>query len=361
MREAEACTTAPPPPERPKFQFTLRTLLLMFVVLASSLAVFGAWGILAFGVVSVLAIWLHFNGAWRPLAGCLFIPICLMCIATWPAVDAAKESGKRAWCSNNIKQIALALLSYESSHGTFPPAYVADKDGKPMHSWRVLILPDMDMNGYYRLYNFNEPWDGPTNKRLLTSHPEFYACPSDGVYYTSGVRQANYFAVIGPNAAWAGDKPKKLTDFGDEARNTILVVEARNSGVAWSEPKDIRLDAVGEKDADSHALAISSNHGVRSNFFFTYDDVPCAHAAMADGSVRFLPPGSLTPENLPKLLQIGGCRQVDLEVIANSYAEHRRLNWPNIAALAVWLISVIALLARAVRSRRPNLKESKSP
>ncbi len=45
---------------------------------------------------------------------------------------------------NNLKQISLALLNYENRYGTFPPAYVADKNGRPMHSSRVLILPCLE-------------------------------------------------------------------------------------------------------------------------------------------------------------------------------------------------------------------------
>ena len=66
---------AEPKPERPKFQFTLRTLLLLFVVLGSSLAVFGTWGIGAFGLVVGLATYLHHAESYRPL-GCLLVVLC---------------------------------------------------------------------------------------------------------------------------------------------------------------------------------------------------------------------------------------------------------------------------------------------
>ena len=57
MSEPEPQPTVPPP--RPPFQFSLRTLLLLFVVLGSSLAVFGAWGIVVFGLVVGLAVYIH--------------------------------------------------------------------------------------------------------------------------------------------------------------------------------------------------------------------------------------------------------------------------------------------------------------
>jgi hypothetical protein len=73
---------------------------------------------------------------------------------------------------------------------------------------------------------------------------------------------------------------------------------------------------------------------------------------MADGSVRFLPPAALLPENLPKILRIGGCKQEDLNRLEASYVETRHPKWRNIAALAVWLVAVAALLTKAVRRRK---------
>jgi len=74
--------------------------------------------------------------------------------------------------------------------------------------------------------------------------------------------------------------------------------------------------------------------------------------AMADGSVHYLPPSSLSTENLRKILQIGGYKGGATGSGDLVYDEGRRLNWPNIAALAVWVLSVGALLFRAVRSRK---------
>ena len=56
----------------------------------------------------------------------------------------AREAARRSQCKGNLKQIGLALLNYHDTFGCFPPAYIADADGKPMHSWRVLILPYID-------------------------------------------------------------------------------------------------------------------------------------------------------------------------------------------------------------------------
>ena len=85
---------AVPEPERPGFQYSLTTLLLLFVVLGSSLAVFGAWGIVVFALTVGLAIYLH--QGW-PLAYLALVVLCLMCLlCLLPAVQAAREPARRA-------------------------------------------------------------------------------------------------------------------------------------------------------------------------------------------------------------------------------------------------------------------------
>src|SRR5579863_9248252 len=95
-----------------------------------------------------------------------------------PATQQAREAARRSQCKNNLKQIGLALHNYHDAFGSFPPAFVADANGKPMHSWRVLILPYLDQLPLYKEYNFSEPWDGPNNSRLLNRMPPAFSCPS---------------------------------------------------------------------------------------------------------------------------------------------------------------------------------------
>src|SRR4029453_12945484 len=69
-----------------------------------------------------------------------------------PAVQQAREAARRTQCKNNLKQIGLALHNYADVYGSFPPAYIADETDKPMHSWRVLILPFLDQDQLYKEY-----------------------------------------------------------------------------------------------------------------------------------------------------------------------------------------------------------------
>src|SRR5687767_6993146 len=125
-----------------------------------------------------------------------------------PAVQAAREASRRMQCSNNLKQIALALHNYHDVHKTFPPAYIPDADGKPMHSWRVLILPYIEQQPLFTQYDFNEPWNGPNNSRLANISIPVYHCPSE----PPGSTTAAYLAISGPGSIFDNEKGSYMGD-----------------------------------------------------------------------------------------------------------------------------------------------------
>jgi type II secretory pathway pseudopilin PulG len=168
-----------------------------------------------------------------------------------PAVQSAREAGRRTQCLNNLRQIDLALQNYHSAYGSFPPAYVADENGKPMHSWRVLILPFLDAQSVYDQYDFSEPWDGPNNSRLLALMPPVYACPS---HPNTGSYTTSYAAVFGENSVFRGAAPTTFTDVTDGIDNTVMVGEAANANIPWMKPQDVDVtvhSSLGDRDGFS--------------------------------------------------------------------------------------------------------------
>ena len=202
-------------------QFRLSTLFLLFVVLWSSLAVFGGGGIVVFIIVVLTAVSIV-----RPVYFLVLFGFLLLLGLLLPAISCAREAARRCACTNNIRQIALALLNYRQANGCFPPAYIVDKNGRPAHSWRVLILPYLEGQTLYQQYNFNEPWDGPNNKKLLAGRPPMcFVCPSDGNIRISGTACTSYAAVVGADAAWPGKTSGKPT--GDPSQTILLVEDCR--------------------------------------------------------------------------------------------------------------------------------------
>ncbi len=139
-------------------------------------------------------------------------------------------------CRNNLQVLAIAMHNYHDTYKSFPPAYVADDEGTPMHSWRVLLLPFMGRLDLYEQYDFNEPWDGTNNSQLFSMIPPEFRCPDDMV---SQADETSYAMVVGPGFLGDGDNATGISDIKDGTSNTIMFVEAHGSGIAWTEPRDL--------------------------------------------------------------------------------------------------------------------------
>lgn len=163
-------------------------------------------------------------------------------------------------CQNNLRLIAFALQSYQRDHGCLPPAIVTDGQGKPMHSWRVLILPYLDQSTLYNSYNFQEPWDGPSNRQLIEGMPRCYVCPK-GSQSRFAKFQTSYFAIVGPGLIFPGpDQSASLDAIPDGAAGTFLVVESQSLPVVWTEPRDLDLSRMSLRVNDPDLPSISGQH-----------------------------------------------------------------------------------------------------
>lgn len=167
------------------------------------------------------------------------------------------EAARRAQCFNNLKQIQLALQDYHQLYGVFPPAYVADASGRPMHSWRVLILPLLDRADLYGQYDFAEPWDGPHNIKLLDRMPVVYACPSRPPGPTS---ITSYLAIGGPGTMFPGTEPVRIADVTDGLENTLVMAEVSNLAIPWTAPVDLDGRTMSLRVKDPARQGISSQH-----------------------------------------------------------------------------------------------------
>jgi len=212
----------------------------------------------------------------------------------WQAVRTEGLALQRTSCNCNLKLIGLALHNYHDAYGSFPPAYVADAEGRPMHSWRVLILPFVDCNDLYKEYNFEEPWDSPGNIALLNKRPSVFDCVSRdessvratpvvaamGLLACSGgmIRPGittSYAAVMAPDGVFRGSEPVSISEITDGLSNTLVIGEVSGAQIPWTKPEDIdirRHPQIG--DAMGFSNGLEPKYGV---FFL-----------VADGSVRRL-------------------------------------------------------------------------
>ncbi len=210
-----------------------------------------------------------------------------LCIALVDIVLAAREAARRSQCKNNLKQIGLALHNYHDTYNCFPPAVTYGPDGKPWHSWRVLLVPFLEASPFWSQYKLDEPWNGPSNSQLATRFRNgasfIYRCPTD---VETGSQNASYFAVIGENTMWPPRDVASLDDATDPMYDTPFVVEVSHSGVHWMEPRDLQLDAMSFEINASKGVGIRCRHGT-SNFILS-DTRAGAHVMMVDGAVQFL-------------------------------------------------------------------------
>jgi hypothetical protein len=174
---------------------------------------------------------------WAVLAGAVLVVI----MSLLPLVDTGSRTAvHRVQCLNNLRQCALALLNYEATFGHFPAAASSAKEGEPLHSWRVDILPFIEQKSLYDKYDFDRPWDSPENERVAKTMPSVFHCPSDT---KADPAETNYVMITGPGTI--GNVPNKgvrVRDITDGTSNTLLLIEVANSGIPWSEPRDITVD-----------------------------------------------------------------------------------------------------------------------
>jgi RNA polymerase sigma factor (sigma-70 family) len=193
------------------------------------------------------------------------------------------EDAARQRSLNNLKQLALAMHNYVSEFGQFPPAAVYSKDGKPLLSWRVLLLPYLDQRELYDQFKLDEPWDGPTNKKLLAKMPEIFSfVPAKD----KPTQDTIYQVFTGAGTIFPTPKASKIGDITDGTSNTILIVEAADP-VPWTKPADLPFDP---------KKPLPKLGGVSKNGFQT---------AFADGAVRFLKQ-TIAAETMRKLITANG-------------------------------------------------------
>lgn len=180
--------------------------------------------------------------------------------------NSAREVARCTDCLNQLKQIGLALTSYESTYGRFPPPYVTDAQGKPLYSWRVLILPYLEEQRLHAQWRMDEPWDSPHNQSL--PEPYSYKCPTARRNRQPGSPPyTDFLAVVGPGMAWEEGKRLSLADFVDAQGNTVMVVEVRGSQIHWAEPVDFDGTASLKINARP-GLSIGSHHSGGANVLF---------------------------------------------------------------------------------------------
>jgi RNA polymerase sigma factor (sigma-70 family) len=204
--------------------------------------------------------------------------------ADQPKKDSDKKSNSasaRQRSANNLKPIGIAMHNYHDNFGRFPAHAIYSKDGKPLLSWRVMILPFIEENDLYKQFKLDEPWDSENNKKLLDQMPVIYA-PLGGE--TKDKHSTFYQVFVGKGTIFdPAEKKVTWASITDGSSNTLFAAEA-GEAVPWTKPDDLVFDP---------DKALPALGGMFKGGF---------HVLMADGSVHFLK--EKFDENKMKLLII---------------------------------------------------------
>jgi len=170
-------------------------------------------------------------------------------------------------------------------YGSLPPAYTVDAMGKPLHSWRTLILPFMERKDLYDQIDLSKPWDDPANEPARNTKVATYVCPS-GIWDKP---HTTYFAVVAPGGCFKPTEPTPIAAITDKLSETLMVVEvSEKNAVHWMSPQDATEEMILERQSDTK---LSHPNG--------------SMAAYVDGHTAFLSKNT-RPEILRALISISG-------------------------------------------------------
>jgi prepilin-type N-terminal cleavage/methylation domain-containing protein/prepilin-type processing-associated H-X9-DG protein len=175
-----------------------------------------------------------------------------------PAVQKVRESAARSQCANNLHQLGTALHNYHSAYGGFPPGKHVPANGVSF-SWATLILPYIEQDNIYRLYNFTKDWtDAATNDNGVNQYPiKTFMCPSvpegsrHAAVVAAGGRGVQDYPAINqvhtPNPALTSvpvadstypgvlglKVSRRVTDIRDGSSNTLILAEDAGRNECW--------------------------------------------------------------------------------------------------------------------------------
>jgi hypothetical protein len=228
-----------------------------------------------------------------------FIGITVIAVLLGLLTASIQNTRQQAIATNclglHLGMVDFGIQGYHDAKGSLPPAYLTDANGKPMHSWRVLVLPYLGYKKLYAQYDFSEPWNGPHNRLLTDPMPQEYRCTAHE--FDLHKQTTDFVAVVGPETAWPGATSIQFKDITDGVHQTIVLVEVANSNIHWMEPREMRFDdAIVGVNVD-RVKGISSTHAGQVS------------ALTAGGHVFFLEKNT-PPETVRAMLTIAGGEKV---------------------------------------------------
>ena len=246
------------------------------------------------------------------LASVLFAMVPVAFVESEARANGGNDAGGADNSADALIGIGQKIRAYTLEHKRFPPAFTVDRGGRPLLSWRVLILPYCDEK-LHKQFRLDEPWDSEHNRKLIGKMPPIFALP-DSKLAEQG--KTNYLAVRGDKTVFPGKTGVALDDVPDGLANTIMTVEVPDQeAVVWTKPDDFQYD---EKNPAKGLFSPRS---------------PGFWAGFADGAVRFIP-SSTKPTLLVAMFTRNGAEPFDLSDVDPEEAAAKKLQRHKILVIS---------------------------
>lgn len=149
--------------------------------------------------------------------------------------SGAREAARRTQCRNNLKQIGLAISNYEEKFGAPPPICTIDEVGRPLHSWRTLILPYLEQQALYDSIDLSKRWDHPANAEAYNTVPSVYRCPSADIPALCTM----YMAIAEDDSRVRSGTSESVPAIRESNSQGLMVIEVpQDKAVHWMAPVD---------------------------------------------------------------------------------------------------------------------------
>ncbi len=218
-----------------------------------------------------------------------------------PIFVAGEQQGAAVQSQNNMRQIIIAAHNYHQSYQKLPNSYSVDKNGKPLLSWRVKILPFVEQQNLYEQFHLDEPWNSEHNLKLAAKMPDVFKHPrlklAEGKTVYLGVTGKNG-VLIAPKGNAKTESGRDFAEIVDGTSNTVMIVEvAEKNAVTWTAPDDFDFEQIPGKLSDELGHYWGSDK--------------TSIVGMSDGAVHFLKPGS-KDQDVRALMTCSGGEVLDI-------------------------------------------------
>jgi prepilin-type N-terminal cleavage/methylation domain-containing protein/prepilin-type processing-associated H-X9-DG protein len=249
-----------------------------------------------------------------------------------PAVQSAREAARRMQCSNNMKQVGLAMHNYESIAGAFPMTGVIDTRPTAYAAWvgwsgHARILPLMEQGPMFNSVNITLPYTTPDNYTVASTTVSSFICPSEvdssptpaSSFFNTPKGVSNYglnmgdwfiFAVGGPltRGVFAPNLSRRIASFTDGTSNTVLASEVKIRSPEYNCIPGLSIinNPLSVPDPTANPFVVAPEYGG------TCGAVGQSHTAWVDGNAQETGMTTAWPPN-KQILGLHGEGDLDLQ------------------------------------------------